>query len=228
MCRMFGIAAAAPVAAGEFLIAAPRSLRTLSREHADGWGVARHDGAGWTLDRDTGCAADSDRYATLAARAARLLIAHVRKATVGATALANTHPFRRDGFVFAHNGTIPDVGPLVARCSPAELARIEGATDSERLLAFVLTHITTAGDALRGVTLAIRALHALGDIGSTTFLLSCGSRLYGHRAGRTLYTLARPSATVIASERLTDEPWLEVPDHGLVVLDAETTYSIAA
>src|SRR5688572_7212074 len=105
MCRMFGVAAAAPLSSHRLLCEAPKSLRTLSREHADGWGVAMHDGAAWQVERGTMCAADSERFAELARFETQLAIAHVRKATVGSTALANTHPFQRDGFVFAHNGT---------------------------------------------------------------------------------------------------------------------------
>jgi predicted glutamine amidotransferase len=225
---MLGIAATTPVSPRELLCEAPRSLRELSREHADGWGLAIRDARGWSIDRDTACAAMCARFANLADRQTQLMIAHVRKATVGPTAIANTHPFRRGMLVFAHNGTLTDVPAVVARCSSERLAQIEGATDSERLFAFVLTRIDEVGDVERGVALAVRELRALGNVGSASFLLSCGERLYGHRIGRTLFTLTRGVATLIASERLTDEDWLEVPERGLVVIEATTVYSIAA
>ena len=42
-----------------------------------------------------------------------MAVAHVRKATVGAPGLQNTHPFKRvlwgRDWVFAHNGTLPEV-----------------------------------------------------------------------------------------------------------------------
>src|SRR5689334_12138923 len=106
MCRMFAVAAELPCSIHEVLYASPRSLRLLAREHADGWGIAHRASHGWTIERETASAASSDRYATLSARPARLAIVHVRKATVGGLALANTHPFSRDGLVLAHNGTI--------------------------------------------------------------------------------------------------------------------------
>src|SRR5512138_3036817 len=130
MCRMLGVAATTPMSVLDLLCEAPRSLRVLSHQHADGWGIATHDG-NWQIDRDTTCAATSARYAELARCEARLLIAHVRNKTVGATALANTHPFRRDDFVFAHNGTIRDVAALAPHTSAARLARLDGETDSE-------------------------------------------------------------------------------------------------
>jgi len=130
--------------------------------------------------------------------------------------------------VFAHNGTVHDLAALVARSAPEHLAQVEGDTDSERLFAFVLTHIDEAGEVERGVVAAVRALHALGEIGSASFLLSCGSRLYAHRLGRSLFTLGRGAAVLVASERLTDEPWHEVPERGLVVLDAATPRPVHA
>ncbi len=228
MCRMLGIAATAPVSPRELLCEAPRSLRELSREHADGWGIAIRERDTWTVDRGTACAALCSKFAGLADRKTLLMIAHVRKATVGATSMANTHPFRRDGFVLAHNGTLRDIPAVVAGCSAERLAQVEGDTDSERLFAFILTRIDSTGDVARGIALAVRDLHAGGDPGSASFLLSCGSKLYAHRAGRTLFTLARGNATLVASEQLTDEAWVEVAEGAVVVIDASSTMSIVS
>jgi glutamine amidotransferase len=216
MCRMFGMAADRPITPRDLLHDAPRSLRALSREHPDGWGIAVHDGT-WTVERGTSCAHACERFASVGDRAARIVIAHVRKKTVGPTALTNTHPFRRGDYIFAHNGTLKDAAGL--RIAPEHEAAIEGDTDSERLFAFVLTHIDAAGDLARGVAAAVRALHALPDPGSANFLLSCGRRLYAHRLGRSLYVLDRTGASLVASEPLTDEPWRELPERTLVELE---------
>ncbi len=229
MCRMFGMIAAEPVSARELLRDSPRGLRALSHEHADGWGVAVHAGGGWLVHRSTSCAARCQRYDALATSLeARLVIAHVRKQTVGEVSLANTHPFQRDRFVFAHNGTVRDVAALVARTAPAHLASIEGGTDSERLFAFVLTFVDTFGDIDRGLAAAARALHAISDLGTASFLLSCGARLYAYRLGRSLFALERAGIAMIASEPLTAEPWRELADRELVVLDAPAPTSLAA
>jgi glutamine amidotransferase len=229
---MFGMVAETPVSASPLLCDAPRSLRALSHEHADGWGIAVR-GERWKIERGTARAADCAEFTRLARHEARLVVAHVRKRTVGATAMSNTHPFHRDGLVFAHNGTVTDIAAVIARCSPRRLAEIEGETDSERLFAFVLTHVDATGDVERGVMAAVRALHAFGEVGSASFLLSCGERLYAHRAGRALFTLERDTmaggrVVMIASEQLTDEPWREVPERAVVILTAPRSTSIAA
>lgn len=228
MCRMFGLVARQAVPARALLRDAPRSLQALAREHRDGWGVALRTEADWLVHRGTACAGDCSEFEAVAERAnAHLLVAHVRQKTVGDTALRNTHPFRQGAFVFAHNGSITEIHRLVAGASTRRLAQIEGDTDSERLFAFVLTRIDDAGDVERGVVAAVRDLHALGPIGSSNFLLSCGVTLYAHRLGRSLFALSRHAAAetrrtasvVIASERLTDEPWRELADRTLVMVD---------
>ena len=223
---MFGLLAAEPVGVAELLRDAPRSLCKLATEHGDGWGVALMD-LEWSIYRSTSSAATCAHYDEIvSALRARMLVAHIRKKTVGETSIKNTHPFRRGNFVFAHNGTVK-TDALVARSSQARLAEIEGATDSEKLFAFVLTHVDEAGDVARGVTAAVRELHAIAELGAATFLLSCGARIYAHRLGRTLFTHARTDATLVASEPLGPD-WTEVPERTVVVLEPPQRLSVAA
>ena len=242
---MVGLVAAQPVSPRVLLRDAPRSLSELSREHRDGWGVASWNGEGWHVEKSTLCAAVCVRYAQVADHApANLLIAHVRQKTVGDTSLENTHPFRRSiagcDMVFAHNGTVRDVSALMKQVSESRAEEIVGDTDSERLFAFVATAIDDAPNIEEGVREAVarlHALHAVSDVGSITFLLSCGERLYAHRLGRTLHLLQRgievntrrTAAVVLASERLTDEPWQEVAEGSLIKVeraaDATPTFS---
>ena len=74
---------------------------------------------------------------------------------------------------------------------------------------------------------AVRGLHAAVGLGSLSFLLSCGRRIYAHRLGRALHVLfrhgeadaRRPPSAVVASEPLTDEAWRELPERSLHVLE---------
>ncbi len=224
------MAAAAPTSVRDLLHDAPRSLRALSEEHADGWGIALRQGDDWAVHRRTTCAARCAQYASMDL-GATLVIAHVRKKTVGELAIANTHPFRRRNFVFAHNGTVTvsALEALVGLTAPEHTAAIEGSTDSERLFAFVLTRIDEACDVARGVASAVRVLHAIDGLGSATFLLSCGARLYAHRLGRTLFVAHRDGVSLVASETLTDsDHWTEVPERAVVVIDSTAATRLAA
>lgn len=222
---MVGLVAASPVGLRGYLRDAPRSLWALSKEHPDGWGVAVHEHTDWVVHRNTSCAQLCTEFeAVTRDTQARVLVAHIRQKTVGETSLRNTHPFRSGAYVFAHNGTVTAIPSLAAGTSPARAAAITGDTDSERLFAFLATHVDAAGDLEAGLLSGVRALHALGDVGSITFLFSSGDRIYAHRLGRTLHLLARSGASrtpavAIASEQLTDEPWSELPERSLTVLE---------
>jgi glutamine amidotransferase len=216
------MAATAAMSASEGL----NALSNLSHEHPDGWGVAMRVNDQWCIARGTMRAAHSEQYAKASLIDSHLVIAHVRKKTVGPTALTNTHPFRRGRFVFAHNGTIKSTAALAAKTAPEHLERVAGDTDSEQLFAFVLTHIDEAGGAKRGIAAAVRALHQLGDVGSATFLFSCGDELYAHRAGRTLYTSFGDGIAMVASEPLSSH-WVEVPERALLVIEP-AVFRIAA
>src|SRR5690242_6148939 len=98
MCRLLGIVASEPTEFRMVLREVPRSIATLSEEHADGWGLAIHDATAreWTVHRGIERASKDARFheAAVASRG-ELLVAHIRKKIVGVTSMANTHPFRR-------------------------------------------------------------------------------------------------------------------------------------
>src|SRR4051812_38576669 len=147
MCRLIGIIASEATEFGLCLTEAPRCLARLSREHPDGWGLAIHDDAsGWAVHKGTERAHDDGRFHELAGCSrGQMLVAHVRQKTVGPTKIENTHPFERDGWVFAHNGTIKSIDILREGTSPKRLAEITGDTDSELLFAYLLTRLDANG-----------------------------------------------------------------------------------
>jgi glutamine amidotransferase len=258
MCRLLGIVASQLTEFGVLLTKAPRCLATLSREHRDGWGIAIHDAATWALHKGTAPAVDDARFHELATtNRGHVLVAHVRQKTVGPTCIQNTHPFERDGWVFAHNGTIQHDEALRAGCSGRRLREITGGTDSELFFAYVLTRLdehgltslddersrSAATELIDQITIELRAMR----IGAFNFLLTDGHTTFAHRFGRSLFVLERgptdlgsgatldeaPGArrgkkdkwtqrrqvVFVASERITDEAWREVPDGTLLRID---------
>ncbi|MEO7328290.1 MAG: class II glutamine amidotransferase, partial [Minicystis sp.] len=223
---------------------APRSLAALSPDHPHGWGLAVHDGHDrWDLTRNPVCAREDARFSSAATRArGTILIAHIRKRTVGVTSVQNTHPFQRGGWVFAHNGTISDLDFLAKRSSIARLREVEGETDSERFFAFLLTAVDDAegrpdafGPALRR---ALDTALLRPGFGAANFLLSDGKSLFAFRSGRSLHLLdrrasampssrgaqsARRPALLVASEAITDEPWQEIAEGALLCLEGGST-----
>jgi predicted glutamine amidotransferase len=216
MCRLLAVVSSETTDFRFSLHEAPRSLAALSPDHPHGWGLAVHGSSGWELHKHAVCAREDVRFGDLAASArGELLIAHVRKKTVGQTSVRNTHPFRRGRWVFAHNGTIEQVPYLEARTSPARLAEIEGDTDSERLFAFLLTVIDHVGATDGGSSHQKPLDDALGELmsaatrdpsfGACNFLLSDGVVTYAYRSGRTLFLLERGRGDQVVLSRRSPE-----------------------
>jgi predicted glutamine amidotransferase len=257
MCRLLGIVASEPTEFAVVLTNAPRCLATLSREHPDGWGIAVHADEWRVHRGTDRAYDDRRFFDVAAGSRGHILVAHVRQKTVGPTRIENTHPFSSDGWIFAHNGTVKRTDVLRAGASKARLAAVAGDTDSELLFAHLLTRLDDAGlleprderaraaatALLEAVTSELRAK----EIGAFNFLLSDGETCFAHRMGRSLFVLergpaaaARPDrssmppkwtprrrAVLVASERITDEPWREVPEGTLLRVDRRPAPTVA-
>ncbi|MCW5623604.1 MAG: class II glutamine amidotransferase, partial [Burkholderiales bacterium] len=176
------------------------------------------------------------------------VIAHIRKATRGAVALENTHPFQRElwgrYWVFAHNGTLENFEPgCCGRFRPV------GGTDSEAafcdLLEFLWQRFGDDPPPLPALKAAITDwVPRVAAHGSFNFLLSNGDQLFAHCATKLAYIVrqapfARASlvdtdvavdfkqvttpadrVAVIATEPLThDETWTTMAPGELLVFE---------
>ncbi len=235
MCRLLAVVRSGRSGWRQRLVDAPRSLRSLSREHPHGWGVAVHttDG-GWSVDRQPRAAFDDEGFAVAAERSGTVLLAHVRQGTVGAVATHNTHPFRRGRWVFMHNGTIESVAWMRERASASRLDEVEGQTDSEQLFAWLLSRLDEAAltdapcgeETDRVIADAMREARAAKGSGAINVVLSDGDTVYAHRWGRTLFLRASDDGGVVsvASEPDDGDPtWREIAEGSLLRLDRTPT-----
>ena len=204
---------------------APRSLSTLSSAHPHGWGLAVWaKDSEWTLRKSPLCANEDEGFgqSALASRG-QMLIGHVRKKTVGPVCIENTHPFQREGWVFAHNGTIEDLAFLERGTSPERRGQIEGDTDSELFFSYLLTRLDEEGvangsssDVGHVLSLAVQGIAKRANFGACNFLLAREHGLYAHRQGRTLFLLersphdeVRPSRASCETGAVIETPWTQ-------------------
>jgi hypothetical protein len=134
---------------------------------------------------------------------------------VGGLSLANTHPFCLGSNSFGHNGTIMRYPRLIE----SGMRPPAGDTDSEHLFNLLMEDYDPSEpvDCLRA---AIRTAVERSPFSGLNFLFSDGERLFAYRLGIfELHWLARPGRLLVASEKLTPEPWHTVQQDVLLVLD---------
>src|SRR6266511_2750430 len=237
MCRLFGVAATAPVDISFELLEADNPVIRQSQRHDSGWGIAHYSNGVPAVERFPHSAHGDPDFHEAARAIARLSMVHVRRATMGGLKPENTHPFARAPFTYCHNGTIlhpRELEEMAAR-PPA------GETDSERffeLLMAVLEPEDIVGSLRRAVELVCDRCR----FSALNFLFCDGHRLYAYRLGiydlfslvrnldldadtRTHYHLhlERPHGehvVLVSSERLTaGEPWGALEQDELLICD---------
>ena len=191
MCQLLGMNANTPTD----VVFSFTGFSTRAEEHKDGFGIAFFEGPGVRLLVD----AQSARTSPVAEMVRRFpiksnqIVAHIRKATQGAIALQNTHPFARElwgrYWIFAHNGDLPDYRPYLHGAF-----RPVGQTDSERAFCWLMQEFAKAHASLPPVAELTRTLRELvppiAARGSFNFLLSNGEALWAHCSTR-LYRVLR-------------------------------------
>ena len=94
MCRLFGAAASAPIDVSFELLRSDNSILRQSESHDSGWGSAYYSEDGEPDVRRFPEAAHADEaFDEVTSGRSRLIMVHVRRATIGDLKLENTHPF---------------------------------------------------------------------------------------------------------------------------------------
>lgn len=263
MCRLYGCIANLPTRVDCALVHAQNALLVQSRgdrsggTHTHGWGIAAYENAHVFVERLAWAAYDGQRFrAAAAAVRARVVLAHVRHATVGAPNLVNTHPFVDGRWALIHNGTVQGFaairGDMLAAMARGHREAIRGDTDSEHIFRMILSERDAAparaiGDILAGTVRRIAALSMDaapgGDLG-LNITLTDGRAIAATRFGRSLFMLRREGSSVcaicglfhetgpayraaeLASEPITAEDWRELPDRSILSVTDDVTTRI--
>jgi len=164
-------------------------------EHKDGWGVSFFEGKGCRTFMDINPSAESVVSELVKHYPIKSLnvIAHIRKASVGAITLENTHPFVRElwgeYWVFAHNGDLIDFQPELSGCFLPV-----GNTDSELAFCSILEMLKCKFSEKPGLDQLYAALcrqaRKISAHGIFNFLISNGEFMFAH-CSNNLYYLVR-------------------------------------
>lgn len=197
--------------------------------HRDGWGIVHYVGERPRyLGRQPTDAMEDKRYGKACEdldklQSSGVILAHIRKRSVGLVTLENTSPFISENWCFAHNGTIRDFLTKVER-------EREDMTDSERFFRLLLQENERSGGVIEEtIGRVVDRVIGVYDYSSLTFLLSDGDSLYAYTdvsdiAMEDYYRLmyAKTSNMIIfTQEPLWKKNWVDVPNKRLVSANKE-------
>ncbi len=201
----------------------------LAGPHKDGWGVGYYEDGDLRLVKEPSAASDSAclRFIQDHPFRSSMVVSHIRKATQGSRALANTQPFARElggcMHVFAHNGNLD--GARLRDSFRLGGYHPVGETDSEYAFCALLERISRLWREPRRVPpvetrLALVAEFAAGlrELGPANFLYADGDALFVHGHRRThadgirppglhvLHRICAPDSAAFKAEGLSIEP----------------------
>jgi predicted glutamine amidotransferase len=198
MCELFCLSARQPAQA-TFSLKHFAAHGAPNGRNIDGWGVGFHDGRDVRLYKEPEPAEDSPWMVFIEERAlsTRLLISHIRRATMGANSHANSQPFMREMggrmHLFAHNGGFDAIASRFA--ASGHRFHPVGETDSEMAFCLLLERLAPLWEDIAGEASAppLVARHAafsafaaeMRPLGIANFLYSDGEFVFGHGHRRT-------------------------------------------
>ncbi|MGB5810369.1 MAG: class II glutamine amidotransferase [Polyangiales bacterium] len=189
MCELFAISAASPTRV-HYSLEEFSKHGGLTHMNKSGWGISYYHERDASVFKEAAPASDSElvRFIANQELMSQCVVAHVRRASVGADSPENTHPFDRElagrTHVFAHNGSLPGIEFAL----PLEGSRFVpmGQTDSEHAFCVLLDRLTTLWSAetlpplAPRLSLIVEFASALRSIGTANFLYFDGDTLFAH------------------------------------------------
>ncbi len=214
MCMLFAVSSEEKFESNEYLKLFYRN----SSKHPHGWGLAYLDSGDMTVAKESICACESHYLKDQLSRpiSSKLLLAHIRYATIGNVDLDNCHPFSgTDRFhrrwTMIHNGTIFDFSPLRPYTKTQS-----GETDSERIFLYlkdkINEHRTDEKPSFEErFSILDKIVCDMSHGNKLNLLFTDGKYLYVHTNCKdTLFFLEKEHSVIFSTAPLTDENWKRV------------------
>ena len=194
MCELFAMSSLHP-ATVSFSLEEFAQHGGVTGPHKDGWGIAFYEGMDIKLIRESGSAGASPYIDFIKehSHTSRIVISHIRLATLGDNSLHNSQPFSRElggrMHVFAHNGDLPGIFDP-DRFPTGHFCPI-GDTDSEHAFCHLLNRMQQLWLCSKPPTIEERYrivasfASSIRPLGPANFIYSDGEYLFAHGHKRT-------------------------------------------
>lgn len=217
MCELLGINSEEKIECNEIL----QTFFSHGVDNPDGWGLATFYGNAVSLEKEPTSSLDSVYLKNRLTDdiVEDVLIAHIRKASIGSLEYKNSHPFAlRDHFgrlwTLAHNGTFFE-GAILEPYVKLQ----KGRTDSERVLYYLVDRVNV-GQKEKGrelseeerFSIVDEVIHRITPNNKVNLLIYDGDLFYVHTNHKDSLHLCQKDKTLLVSTKpLNEDRWEKVP-----------------
>ena len=184
MCRLFGLVANNKINAEFSFFKADLPFKELGNKNPDGLGIGYYKDSIAKIFKEPISTIESNQFDQKTQDIySKILISHVRKASHGINKTENTHPFKYNNWLFAHNGSIDIRANLLERLHPKFEKLIKGETDSEVFFYWLMQNIEEQNNLIDGIKEGISyiQLNRGNKTTSLNFILINGKELIALR-----------------------------------------------
>lgn len=228
MCELFGFSSRREKNLKPYL----NEFFSHSIQHPNGWGLAQFDEGDVKVQTETVSAIKSQRLPHIIQSLpdSRMLLAHIRRATIGGVRPENCHPFVRTDhsgrtWTLMHNGTIFSGSELL----PYQSKQV-GDTDSERILLYLIDKLNQKIDGRADSLNSFERFKVLEHVvcelsyrNKLNLLIYDGTKLYVHVNMRdTLFCKNEDGGAMFATTPLEPNGWEPLPLMSLLVYEDGT------
>jgi glutamine amidotransferase len=155
-----------------------REFRHRGKSNPHGWGFTFYFNGKWEIVKEPNTLADVDIKSEKFQFKSKIIIGHVRLASCGNKSHSNTHPFLKDKWVFAHNGTVKKI--MNTKGFQLNKFKPSGETDSEYAFCYLLEKIWQETNLKKIKEILQSEAERIKKYGRFNFLLSEGEILYAY------------------------------------------------
>lgn len=212
MCMLFAVSAAESIEVNDYL----KKFYANSAKHPHGWGLAYLRGDTTVIKKECVEASKSQKLADALKKPlrSRLVLAHIRYATIGNVDNENVHPFSHHDanhkrWTLIHNGTIFDY-PALSRY----VKKQKGETDSERIFLYFLDELNRLKPSSEEERFSLfeKIISEMSRGNKLNLIFTDGDTIYVHTNCRdTLFYLQKNGSVIFSTTPLDGDRWKKVP-----------------
>lgn len=235
MCRLFGLISKKAESAAYWFFEAKTPFKDFSEKkinrgpHNSGWGIGWLERDKWKIFKEGRDDVKKYNLDKIREVKSKIILIHLRHASVGRDITSNAHPFSYKNWVFEHNGGV-EIKKCIKHLNEKFQKELASETDSEAYFLLIMQLLEETGDIVKAIKKTIEIVKRYSYRG-LNFIMSDGRKIYAFRDVNPknkdsydyycLHYLVQDDKVIFSSDALTDESWIPIKLGELAIVDED-------